>query len=227
MGRFVPATGIFTAVAKSAQLSDLLSAAYVDVIGSKWGIYRGQSHMPYGETQVEEFKWDGRRYEITIWPNDQQDIEEENRFREAPYQISRPGTIVALGIFNYSVPWLDWYVRSHPFNTQRHWDPEDDVWTEVTMVQREGVRRSSSAKAIDDYMEMTDKERLYHKEWEPKTDVADDDLEMGTAHMMSRLREQQDEFADTNITYLSIRDIGTLGFPPLNWPYNPPRHQST
>lgn len=219
MGRFVPATGVFpTGPHRSTQLPDLLSAAYVNVIGSKWGIYQGQSHMPFGETQLEEFNWDGRRYEITIWPNDQQDIEPENRFNIVRHSARDPdvkGTIVAFGIFNYSVPWLDWYVRSHPRFTNWPWK-DDDVWTEVTMVEREGH--------VVDYMEMTDKERLEHKEWIPKKDAEEVDLEMDTGHMMGRLTEQQKEFANTNITYLTIRDMGSLGFPPINWPYNPPRH---
>ena len=173
--------------------------------------------MPFGETQVEEFKWGGRRYEITIWPNDQQDIEVENRF--LPVVTSRnsdeyntAGTIVALGIFNYSVPWLDWYVRSHPRFTKRPW-ASNDVWTEVTMIERE---RMSGDESVD-YMEMTDKERLYHKDWKPK----DDRSEKNTGQMMARLKEQETEFDVTNITYLTIRDMGSLVFPPLNWPYTP------
>ena len=173
--------------------------------------------MPYGETQVEEFNWDGRRYEITIWPNDQQDIPVENRFwvssMRQPIWSLENGTIVALGIFNYSVPWLDWYVRSHPRFTNRPWK-DLDVWTEVAMIEREGL--------VVDYLEMTDKERLQRHDWKPKDGVSEKDK----GQMMARLTEQQNEFANTNITYLAIRDMGTLGFPPLNWPYNPPRPQS-
>ena len=227
MGRFVPATGLFPATS----VSDLLSEVYVKVIGSKWGIYKGKSHLPFGKTKVEDLPLGysgshGGHYEITIWPNDQQDITVEEQFNikmqgTAPWDYGirighwKESTIVAIGIFNYSVPWLDWYVRvGNQF--RQPWE-EDDIWTELKMESIKG----KGSRTPEEWRLLTDKERLQQYEWVAhKTKTS---LTYTTPEMINEVERQIDEFEDTNITYMILREMDDIIFTPINWCHNPPQ----
>ena len=213
MGDFTTPSGV------SASTPDFLSEAYVEVIGSKWGIYRGKSHMPFGDTLVEEFDFKGRRYKITVWPNDEQDIIESDRFWttmvESMIKPHQSEPILAVGIFNYSVPWLDWYVRVRDSaELKEQWPVHPgDKWVELSIVQSDKYRASSAKE----WKDRTERERLQHYDWMPSES---NPYEGRTSDMIARVQGLVEEYENTNVTYLIIQDMGPLrGWAPLNWCY--------